>query len=207
MSIQEFAASLKNTLLYPMLFFIILLILFHVFVYVARPSARFLKKVDYAWLSLAALSIISAASEQRRMLAQNSVQTTANWLITEVNVPVDDVHFMRRLICETPWNVDEAGRAEIKSECAWYSNLEQSWTSLDQALRDQKIMPPERATAVAHLVEQVNVPAGAPAKAASDVANLRKQIEHAKESGTQYLTIVESLQRSDGELFLIFVLP
>jgi hypothetical protein len=207
MGIQELASPLKNALLYPILSFIVLFVLFHVYVYVARPSTRFLKQVDYAWLTLAALSIISAADDQRRMLAQGSVQTGANWFINEVSVPVNQVHFLRRLICETPWNVDERGRVEIASECTWYTDLEKSWAGLDAVLRDQNISQTERATKAVRQLEQVSVPSDAPAKSASDVADLRDRITNAKASGSQYLTIVQSLERTEGEQALIFFLP
>ena len=70
-SIAELATPIENYLLYPGLFFIVLFVAFHVYVFVARPRARFLKQMDYVWLTLAALSIVSAASDQRRMLAQS----------------------------------------------------------------------------------------------------------------------------------------
>lgn len=153
-SIEELVVPLRNALLYPILFFVVLFVVFHVYVYVARPGARFLKKVDYAWLALAALSIVSAASDQRRMLAQSAALTGANWFTSEAVVPVQNVHFMRKLICETPWNVDDKGRAEIASECSWYSNLEKSWSELDQILQDKNLPAVERATKAAHQIQK-----------------------------------------------------
>lgn len=185
MDIQSLAAPLKNAFLYPMLFFIVLFVLFHVYVYIARPGARFLKQVDYVWLGLAALSIVTAAADQRRMLAQSAAQTASNWFITEVTVPVENVQFLRRLICETPWNVDEKRRAEIGSECSWFSNLEKSWAGLDRVLRDHSISSTERATTVARQLERVSAPPDGPTLWASDVVDLRSRIRNAKESGSQ----------------------
>ncbi|QOG22644.1 MULTISPECIES: hypothetical protein [Bradyrhizobium] len=206
-SIEELVVPLRNALLYPILFFVVLFVVFHVYVYVARPGARFLKKVDYAWLALAALSIVSAASDQRRMLAQSAALTGANWFTSEAVVPVQNVHFMRKLICETPWNVDDKGRAEIASECSWYSNLEKSWSELDQILQDKNLPAVERATKAAHQIQKINVTPDVQARWASDAADLTSRVANAKQSATQYLTIVGSIERSTGELILIYFLP
>jgi hypothetical protein len=81
MPIHELIADLRDQWIYAAITFIALLVLFHIYVYVAKPSARFLKKTEYLWLGLGALSIITAVGDTRRLVAENSLETASNQFV------------------------------------------------------------------------------------------------------------------------------
>ena len=53
------------------------MIALHVLVFFTRPDTLALKYVDYLWLGFASISLISATSEQRRVLAEQRVEYAA----------------------------------------------------------------------------------------------------------------------------------
>jgi hypothetical protein len=195
-------------LLYVGSFFIVFLILCHLYIYVKHPDARFLKKIDYVWLGFASLSIISAVSDQSRLLASNTIGYASNYLISATDPFTSDIHFTRRLYCETPWQVTGEQAVILKNDCTWFEGLEKSIEVIDRLKTGGDEKKTIRAENLAPLIQTFTLPQQAPANLSQEIVDLNNYLDNAKKETDNYNHVRSTLEdKTELETAIALLLP
>lgn len=134
---------LSNTLWQASALFVVSLVLFHIYVFLAKPNSRFLKMIDYWWLAFAALSLVSATSAQRRMIADNQIELSGRRVETNLREVRYFVRSAQTYACDTGWQPppfpDQKGQQRYdtrQAACSWFTELNRQAQHSDLMLRD-----------------------------------------------------------------------
>jgi hypothetical protein len=203
---NAFVGEFPRPIMEAGLFFLVLLALCHAFIYLRRPDARFLKKLDYIWLAFAIPAIFSAALDQRRLLAQNSFEMNAMRFITAVDGFISDVHFYHQRDCDMPGQLPPE-RKEI--DCAWFSDLERSLSEWEKPVKDDHKAATNRAINLVELIRPFALPplANPDLDISEDVKKLVGRLETAQQAKATFEDTITALKKSTFEKFLTFFTP
>jgi hypothetical protein len=180
--------------------FVGLLILFHAYVFISKPDARFLKKVDYYWLAFTALSLVSAASSQRQVLAQGELDLSRRIVVSSVRDLKYAGNFSQQYTCNTPWiaptiPVPEAIQRYNTREaaCAWFTEVNKK---LDRPDLD-----------LGSAIESLDQPLPATVPSSWNFSPLNDVLRGAKKTLTENRQLEADAQTSDAEKILMVLLP
>lgn len=122
-----------HTMFFSLAMFVLLIIIFHIYVYIAKPNARFLKKVDYWWLAFSSLSLFGAVYAQKQLYADNIISRSNLTTKSDINLLKKEISFQRNYVCNTPWvepkfpDPDAITRYKTRNEaCEWFKKLDEN---------------------------------------------------------------------------------
>ncbi|TYQ19168.1 UNVERIFIED_CONTAM: hypothetical protein JM85_2355 [Acetobacter peroxydans] len=119
----------------PFTTLIFALIVFHIYIYAEKPSARFLKKIDYWWLGFASLSLFGAIYAQKQLFADGDINLSKSRLSASISELKREISFQNHYVCDTHWlappylipDPRSIVRYKTRDEaCAWYQRLDAS---------------------------------------------------------------------------------
>jgi hypothetical protein len=180
--------------------FVGLLTVFHVYVFISKPDARFLKKVDYYWLGFAALSLVSAATSQRQILAQGELDLSRRMVVSTVRDLKYAGKLAQQYTCDTPWiypiiPVPEAIQRYNTREaaCAWFTELK---NQLDRTELD-----------LGSAIKILDQPLPTTVPSSWNYSPLNDVVRAAKGTLAENRQLEADAQTSDAEKILIVILP
>lgn len=119
----------------PFTYLFIALAFFHLYIYVRKPSARFLKQIDYWWLGFASLSLFGAIYAQKQLFADGDINLSESRLNATISELKREISFQNHYVCDTHWlappysipDPSSIVRYKTRDEaCAWYKRLDES---------------------------------------------------------------------------------
>lgn len=125
----------KNIIESPFTTLFVALAISHIYIYVKKPSARFLKKIDYWWLGFTSLALFGAIDKQKQLFADGDIALSKSRLRASISELKREISFQNHYVCDTHWlappysipDPSSIVRYKTRDEaCAWYKRLDES---------------------------------------------------------------------------------
>ncbi|MFT9323658.1 MAG: hypothetical protein ABF537_05765 [Acetobacter sp.] len=125
----------KNIIESPFTTLFVALAISHIYIYVKKPSARFLKKIDYWWLGFTSLALFGAIDKQNQLFADGDIALSKSRLRASISELKREISFQNHYVCDTHWlappysipDPSSIVRYKTRDEaCAWYKRLDES---------------------------------------------------------------------------------
>jgi hypothetical protein len=193
---MDMATDIRQRFFFVFVFFLVCMLIFHLYVHLKRPTARWLKGLDYVWLGFAALSLLGAAFEQRRFVAEHALESSSYQFISAVEPILGLAHTDYRVECDMLGGL-KSEIETVRADCAWLTKLKDYLADLDKLIASRDASPASRASKIADQVEKFVMPNGLPADFAGDANEIEGYLNSAKGSIPDYRFIREAADKDN----------